>query len=249
MTTIRHCFRLATCLVACSYAFAGQPKHQIKQQPVRHQAVQRPHTIRQQSVPSLLARLITIPPFVIPLTAGISNCAIGILSPVEDPQAAAFESTTDTEAMIDTSGLTQATASALSRLQELVASIGGRLELKSAFRPVAYQEHLQEVWDKWRLLRRNRQSSCAALRETIQAEFARHRLLPTQRPVTNSDHTRGVGIDAALILPPKARLNRRRITLDKLARMVGFGRPDIRHDPVHFRLLASTETSSVTATN
>jgi len=172
-----------------------------------------------------------------------------MLAPVEDAQAAAFESTTDTDAMIDTSGLTHATASALARLQELVASIGGRLELKSAFRPVAYQEHLQEVWDKWRLLRRNRQQSCAAMRETIEAEFARHRLMPTQRPVTNSDHTRGVGIDAALILPPKARLNRRRITLDRLARMVGFGRPDIRHDPVHFRLLASAETSSVTATN
>ncbi len=143
-------------------------------------------------------------------------------------------------AMVDISGLTDATASALTRLEHLVASLGGRLELKSAYRPVAYQEHLQEIWDKMKALRRNRQSGCQALRAAVTAEFTRHRLLVTQRPVTDSDHTRGVGIDAALVLPAGARYKRRRISLDRLAKMVGFKRPDIRHDPVHFRLLATT---------
>jgi D-alanyl-D-alanine dipeptidase len=142
-------------------------------------------------------------------------------------------------AVVDTTGLTEATAGALARLEQLVTSMGGRLELKSAYRPVAYQEHLQEIWDKMRALRRTRQSGCQALRAQIAAEFSRHRLLVTQRPVTDSDHTRGVGIDAALVLPRGARYNRRRITLDRLAQMVGFKRPDIRHDPVHFRMFAA----------
>jgi hypothetical protein len=78
------------------------------------------------------------------------------------------------------------------------------------------------------------------LRVQVAGEFRLHHLLETQRPVSNSDHTRGVGIDASLVLPRGARWNRRRTTLDRLAKLVGLKRPDIRHDPVHFRLLAAT---------
>ncbi|MCU1232073.1 MAG: peptidase and D,D-carboxypeptidase VanY/endolysin [Candidatus Solibacter sp.] len=180
-----------------------------------------------------------------PLTS--STCSVAPLSSIGDPGAAIFEASSGTMAVVDTTGLTQATAGALARLEQLVASLGGRLELKSAYRPVAYQEHLQEVWDKMRALRRNRQSGCAAVRADVAAEFSRHHLLVTQRPVTDSDHTRGVGIDAALVLPRGARINRRRITLDRLAQMVGFKRPDVRHDPVHFRMLATSLSTSSTA--
>jgi D-alanyl-D-alanine dipeptidase len=182
--------------------------------------------------------------FVPVMTMASSNCSVAPLNPIWDPGAALFEASADTMAVVDTTGLTEATAGALARLEQLVTSLGGRLELKSAYRPVAYQEHLQEVWDKMRALRRTRQPGCQALRAQISAEFSRHRLLVTQRPVTDSDHTRGVGIDAALVLPRGARYNRRRITLDRLAQMVGFKRPDIRHDPVHFRMLASVTSAS-----
>ena len=175
----------------------------------------------------------------VPVQQVSSNCSVSPLAVVDEPGAAIFEASAGTTAVVDTSGLTAATASALERLIELVESIGGRLELKSAYRPPAYQEHLQAVWDKWRVLRRNRQAGCKDLRAEIESEFHRHNLLPTQRPVSDSDHTRGVGIDAALILPSGARWKRRRISLDRLAKMVGFKRPDVRHDPVHFRLLAS----------
>src|SRR4051794_7465102 len=158
---------------------------------------------------------------------------VGGMAPIEEPAAVSFEVNAGTVSMVDTTGLTQATASALARLQQMVTSIGGRLELKSAYRPLAYQEHLQAVWDKWKTLKRNRQAGCQALRAEVAEEFSRHRLLETQRPVSNSDHTRGVGIDAALILPAGARWNRRRVSLDRLAKLVGFKRPDIRHDPVH----------------
>ena len=181
--------------------------------------------------------------FVPTITMVSSNCSVAPLNPIWDPGAALFEASADTMAVVDTTGLTEATAGALARLEQLVTSLGGRLELKSAYRPVAYQEHLQEIWDKMRALRRTRQPGCQALRAQISAEFSRHRLLVTQRPVTDSDHTRGVGIDAALVLPRGARYNRRRITLDRLAQMVGFKRPDIRHDPVHFRMLAAVATA------
>ena len=199
-----------------------------------------------------LDRLLKIPiprfPTFVPFQATASaNCSVEPLSPVWDPRAAVFEAGAGTMAMVDTTGLTEATAGALAKLEELVAKVGGRLELKSAYRPLAYQEHLQEVWDKMRALRRNRQPGCQAIRADVTAEFSRHRLLVTQRPVTDSDHTRGVGIDAALILPTGARLKRRRISLDRLARSVGFKRPDIRHDPVHFRLLATGPIASVAA--
>ncbi len=201
-----------------------------------------------------LDRLLKIPipkfPTFVPFqTSATANCSVAPLSPVWDPRAAVFEAGAGTMAMVDTTGLTEATAGALARLEELVIKMGGRLELKSAYRPVAYQEHLQEVWDKMRALRRNRQPGCQAIRADVSAEFSRHRLLVTQRPVTDSDHTRGVGIDAALILPAGARLKRRRISLDRLARSVGFKRPDIRHDPVHFRLLATGPIASTAATH
>jgi hypothetical protein len=177
--------------------------------------------------------------FIPSLTVASSTCSVAPLTPIWDPGAAMFEASSGTMAVVDTTGLTEATAGALARLEQLVAKMGGRLELKSAYRPVAYQDHLQEVWDKMRALRRTRQAGCASIRAEVTAEFSRHHLLVTQRPVTDSDHTRGVGIDAALVLPRGARYNRRRITLDRLALMVGFKRPDSRHDPVHFRLLAS----------
>jgi hypothetical protein len=189
-----------------------------------------------------------IPAIIPSTTLASSNCSVAPLTPIWDPGAATFEASSGTMAVVDTSGLTEATAGALAHLEQLVNSLGGHLELKSAYRPVAYQEHLQEVWDKMRALRRTRQPGCAAIRAEVSAEFARHHLLVTQRPVTDSDHTRGVGIDAALHLPRNARYQHRRITLDRLALMVGFKRPDIRHDPVHFRLLAAL-VAPVTATH
>jgi hypothetical protein len=63
--------------------------------------------------------------------------------------------------------------------------------------------------------------------------------MESQRPVSYSDHTRGVGFDATVIMPAGARLKRRRVSVDLLALLVGVRRPDILHDPVHFRLVPS----------
>ena len=51
--------------------------------------------------------------------------------------------------------------------------------------------------------------------------------------MTDSDHTRGMAFDAAVMIP---RLKRRRV--DYPARLAGLMRPDFRRDPVHFKLVA-----------
>jgi hypothetical protein len=74
----------------------------------------------------------------------------------------------------------------------------------------------------------------------VSAEFARHKLMETQMPVTDSDHTRGMAFDAAVMMPRLARLKKRRVSLDRLALLAGLRRPDIRHDPVHFKLVMTS---------
>jgi len=150
-----------------------------------------------------------------------------------DTGALAFETSTSP----DIENLQPPMARALLKFQRLVSSVGGTFELKSAYRPPAYQQHLQEVWFKWMLeLRNNRQPGCQALRAEVADEFSRHHLLERQKPATSSDHTRGLAFDATVILPVAGRIKKRRISLDRLALLAGVRRPDIVHDPVHFRL-------------
>ena len=166
-------------------------------------------------------------------------CGVAPLTAVTDLDAMEFETGVGSDRVVNRHGLTPATSRALTRFEGLVSSVGGAMTLTSAFRPAAYQEHLQDVWDKWMVeLRYNTDPACAALSAQVADEFSRHQLLPTQRPVPISDHTLGIGFDAAVQLPLGARMVRRtRVTLDRLARLSGVLRPDIRRDPVHFRLI------------
>jgi hypothetical protein len=87
-------------------------------------------------------------------------------------------------------------------------------------------------------LRHDVAPECETLRAEVEYEFSRHGLLEAQRPVSFSDHTRGIGVDAAVILPRRARAGRFRTGIDRLARLAGFRRPDVRRDPVHFRFVS-----------
>ena len=168
----------------------------------------------------------------------LAGCKVPPLSDILDPEALEFEKNAET-APADVDGLTPDAAQALGNLEEMVASVGGTFELKSAYRPPAYQAHLHEVWVKWvKQLRNNRSSGCRFLREEVGAEFARHQLLVKQQPVPASDHELGLAFDAAVALPRGARLNGKRVTVDKLAALAGIKRPTIRRDPVHFKLVA-----------
>jgi D-alanyl-D-alanine dipeptidase len=168
----------------------------------------------------------------------LAGCKVEPLPELRDPEVVAFEMNAET-APADVDGLRPDAAQALDTLKEMVTSAGGTFALKSAYRPSAYQAHLREVWVKWvKQLRNNRSTGCRALREEVGAEFARHQLLVRQQPVPASDHELGLAFDAAVAMPRGARLNGKRVTVDKLAALAGIKRPDIRRDPVHFKLLA-----------
>jgi hypothetical protein len=167
-------------------------------------------------------------------------CPVQPLAAVDDADALLMENDTDGPSSLNIDGLTPRTSHALSRFENLVAARGGTFTLRSAYRPAAYQGHLRDVWLKWvGELRSNTDPACADLRQQVGGEFTRHRLLATQSPVEVSDHTLGIGFDAAIVLPSRRRGRRGPGTLDALARLSGVLRPDIRRDPVHFRLIGA----------
>jgi hypothetical protein len=169
------------------------------------------------------------------------TCSVAPLDPIEDPAAKQLEASVGFDGVVDVSEMVPAAARALDRFQSKVAGVGGTIILKSAYRPAAYQRHLQNVWYKWmKELRDNWGSACQSLRTQVRDEFTRHHLIETQHPVAVSDHTRGLAFDATVELPSHARLSRRRITLDSLARLAGLLRPAIAADPVHFKYVGGT---------
>jgi hypothetical protein len=165
-------------------------------------------------------------------------CSVESLPAIIDPVAQGFENRTNGSA-VNLDGLTTPTSRALSRFEDLVEKRGGSFMLTSAYRPETYQQHLRDVWYKWMTeLKDNRDPSCATLKADVGEEFTRHQLLPTQHPVAVSDHTLGIGFDAAILLPQSAGKKKRfRISLDRLARSAGMMRPNVGGDPVHFRLI------------
>jgi hypothetical protein len=167
--------------------------------------------------------------------ASLGPCSVGPLDAIEDPAAQRLESSAGAD-VVDIADMVPAAALALNRFQSKVESVGGTIILKSAYRPAAYQNHLQNVWYKWMdELRNNNEPGCQALRAEVHDEFTRHRLIETQHPVAVSDHTRGLAFDATVNLPPKATTGKKRVTLDGLARLAGLLRPAIAADPVHFK--------------
>lgn len=174
----------------------------------------------------------------------VPPCSIAPLPAIVDPEAQAFENGNGPSGALDIEGLKPPMARALAMFERLVTAVGGNMELKSAYRPPAYQAHLQQVWFKWMDLRNNIEPGCQDLRASVGAEFARHHLLETQKPVTFSDHTRGLAFDATVAIPTAAKLKRKKVTLDRLAVMAGIRRPDILHDPVHFKFWAARRTKA-----
>lgn len=167
------------------------------------------------------------------------------LDPIVDPAAVQLESATGSD-VVDVQGMVPAAARALDRFVAKVEGVGGTIVLKSAYRPAAYQRHLQNVWYKWMdELRNNTEPGCQALRAQVHEEFTRHRLIETQHPVAVSDHTRGLAFDATVGLPPGAKIGRRRMTLDGVARLAGLIRPAIAADPVHFKFLGGVRSLAV----
>lgn len=166
------------------------------------------------------------------------GCKVAPLTEITDDEALEAEKNADfSEA--EPEGLAPETAASLDSFREMVTSLGGTFLLRSAYRAPAYQAHLHEVWVKWmKQLRGNRTAACQALREDVGAEFRRHQLLPRQQPAPASDHALGLAFDARVAVPRGARVNRKPVTVDKVAALTGLRRPNRGRDPVHFTLLA-----------
>jgi hypothetical protein len=132
----------------------------------------------------------------------------------------------------DTANMTTEARTALGCLRGAIAESGGGHNLTSAFRPQAYQEHLQEVWDKAAQCRENDNVECSERCDEILNEFEDvHRLDsdPGLRPVTRSTHTEGTGFDLPFTVPAGT-------DIDQLARDCSLVRPDPTGDPRHFNL-------------
>ena len=174
----------------------------------------------------------------------LGPCAVAPLDPITDVSAEQLEAGMGLD-VVDVRDMVPAAARALDRFQSKVAGVGGTIVLKSAYRPAAYQKHLQNVWYKWMdELRNNHVPGCQGLRAQVGEEFTRHRLIETQHPVAVSDHTRGLAFDATVALPLHAAKGRR-LTLDGLAHLAGLLRPAIAADPVHFKFLGEVRTVAV----
>lgn len=227
MSLSRHAVRAAVCFLACATLVPAQALS------TPDQVVDNPWITLLWQMPGL--RLFAPePPILIapPLVPAVPSCLVLPLAPVLDADAAAFESQVSLEGAVDIAGLTPAAARALVSFERTVEAYGGSFTVTSAYRPSAYQEHLQQVWDKWMIeLQHNSEPGCQPLRAEVEREFIEHQLLVSQRPVSSSDHTRGIAFDAAVRLPRRAARR-----LDVLARRAGLVRPDASRDPVHFRL-------------
>ncbi len=180
---------------------------------------------------------LSVPPPAARETARPAACNIAPLPPITDPEALEFEASIAP----NTNGLVPAMTRALQKFQQLVSSMGGTFVLKSAYRPPAYQAHLQQVWYKWMELRNNHDQGCQDLQASVRAEFTGHHLMETQKPVTGSDHTRGLAFDATVFMPPVTPKKRTPVSLDRLALRAGVMRPDIVRDPVHYKLVIVRE--------
>jgi hypothetical protein len=129
-------------------------------------------------------------------------CPVPHLTPLTDPLAIRME---NGEKVIY-GGLTTAMQQSVDCFSDEVFNTGGTLNITSAYRPPQYQQHLQEVWDRYRDLFDEDNPvvpECDTLREQIAEEFQRHGLREHARPgdPSRSRHTAGNAIDANVTLP------------------------------------------------
>ncbi|MBI3753852.1 MAG: D-alanyl-D-alanine carboxypeptidase family protein [Deltaproteobacteria bacterium] len=126
---------------------------------------------------------------------GCTTCAVSPLTPLTDPLAIRME---NGETVIY-DGLTTAMQQSVDCFSDTVFNAGGTLNITSAYRPLQYQQHLREVWDKYDLLENTSDPACDELKSEVREEFQRHRL--RYRPARTSRHTAGTAIDASWNLP------------------------------------------------
>src|SRR5262249_11219564 len=126
----------------------------------------------------------------------LRTCPVPPLVPITDAAAQQFEN----GVRVVFNGMTQAALTGMNCFLAAVQAAGGTATVNSAFRPPAYQLHLQNVWDTWQLIRNRREQECNDLRQQVQNEMTNHAL--RERPAgANGPHTRGIAFDATVRVP------------------------------------------------
>ncbi|MGZ8810742.1 MAG: hypothetical protein ACXW29_06355, partial [Thermoanaerobaculia bacterium] len=126
----------------------------------------------------------------------LRTCAVPPLAPITDAAAQQFEA----GQRVVFTGMTAAALAGMNCFLPAVQAAGGTATVNSAFRPPAYQLHLQNVWDTWQLIRSRRTPECDNLRTTVQTELDNHAI--RERPAgAQGPHTRGIAFDASVRLP------------------------------------------------
>lgn len=151
-------------------------------------------------------------------------CPVPHLTPLTDPLAIRMEG--GDKVIFD--GLTTEMLQAWGCFDNKVFNAGGQLIPNSAYRPPQYQQHLREVWDRYRDLMKYPGSECNALRNQITADFNSHQPM-TKRPGQKSRHSEGIAIDATITPPVQ--------DVDTLADNCDLYRPLLfMGEPWHFEL-------------
>jgi hypothetical protein len=103
--------------------------------------------------------------------------------------------TTHVSYPLNTEDLTQRAKDAVSCLESCSGQSRSAF-LSSAYRPSVYQDHLREVWNKWKKLKDDTRPACAALKAKVKKEFDDHGLgASTLPPSRTSCHTEGGCVD------------------------------------------------------
>jgi hypothetical protein len=156
-------------------------------------------------------------------------CCVAPLSKITDAEALLFEG----GQTIDIEQLTDSMATGLDCFRAAVQGDGGRFTLTSAFRPIPYQVHVREVWDKNELLKKPANATdnaCIKLAGIVAAEMRKHAL--AHQPAKKSKHNIGEAIDTSVNEAST------RLTLERLLELADgcnlYRR--IKKDPVHFEV-------------
>jgi hypothetical protein len=155
----------------------------------------------------------------------IRPCPIAPLTPLSDDPLTQY---LETHGGVDTTHVTQGIRDALACLVDAVQQEGGTVTVSSAYRTPEYQLHINELWNKWRQLRRIRDPACEDLKETVREEIVRHGLsrLRIEPAGSAGPHTQGAALDLAFGGP---------VDGPALAQACGLCRP-IPVDTVHYQL-------------
>src|SRR3989344_1111423 len=161
----------------------------------------------------------------------VATCSVPQLTPIPllDADSQSFEAGNT----IRTDRLLMTTRLGMECMQVLTSALGGNSILKSAWRPLAYQAHLREVWDTWDNLLKNKEPACQTLKSQVEAEMQKkHDLAPTMQPGKAgpySPHYTGEAVDLSIQNLPSG------WTADSMGAACGMYRPWPQLDPAHFQ--------------